>query len=295
MTVKTRAKAVLGAFQQIAAKRHMVRRRKYLTGAYPDIATALANVPRGALAGYDHEEIVGVKLDKMSKVLEWDYPVIFWLGRILNEHDGSLRLLDAGGHVGTKFIAFRRLLELSRVEWAVHDLPPMVRAGRIMASELGLGPNLSFVEKVGEAGPRDLLLCSGLLQYLDRPLSQLVAEMPTRPRHIVLNKVALREGPTVVTLQKAGPCYLPYQIRNRRAFEKELDALGYTVLDSWEISSLSHRIDSHPELGFTTSAGYVLRASGEAPGELAPGQTGRQRERPSHGNINRIGSPAPAS
>ena len=262
MTVRTRAKAMLGTFQHIAARRHMIHRRKHMTGAYPDVATALANVPRGALAGYDHKEVVDVNLEKMSEVVEWDYPVIFWLGRILAAHGGPLGLLDAGGHVGTKFIAFRRLLDLSQVDWAVHDLAPMVRAGRNMASELGLGPNLSFVDAVSDAGPRDLLLCSGLLQYLDRPLSQLVAEMPSPPRHIVLNKVAVRDGPTVVTLEKAGPSYLPYQIRNRRGFESELDALGYTVLDSWEIAALSHKIDSHPELGFSTSAGYVLRAPG---------------------------------
>mgnify|MGYP002620894747 CR=1 FL=1 len=294
MSAKSKVKALFGGLGNLAAKRHVIHRRRDLTGAYPDVATALAKVPRGALGGYDHDEVVSVKRDKMAEIQEWDYPVIYWLGRILGEHEGPLRLLDAGGHVGTKFIAFRRLLDLSRVDWAVHDLAPMVRAGRTMASELGLGPNLSFVTSVPEAGPRDLLLCSGLLQYLDRPLAQLVAEMPSPPRHIVINKVALREGATVVTLQKAGPCYLPYQIRNRAEFERELDALGYTLLDRWEIPSLSHRIDSHPELGTTTSAGYVLRAPGVAPrAGQASGQGGQQSVYPGQDPINRIGFPAP--
>ncbi|MFN4098275.1 MAG: methyltransferase, TIGR04325 family [Pararhodobacter sp.] len=279
MSAKAKAKAMLGTLGHVAAKRHLIQRRRDLTGAYPDFATALANVPRGALSGYDHDEAVGVKLHEMAEILEWDYPVIYWLGRILAEHEGPLRLLDSGGHVGTKFMAFRRLLDLSRVDWAVHDLAPMVRAGRTMASELGLGPNLSFVTSVPEAGARDLLLCSGLLQYLDRPLAQLLAEMPSPPQHIVINKVALREGPGVVTLQRAGPCYLPYQIRNRREFENELDALGYILLDRWEIPSLSHRIDSHPELGSTTSTGYVLCAPGFEPQAL----TGQREARPEKG------------
>lgn len=260
MNAKARTKAMLRGFRNIAAKRHLIQRNKYLTGAYPDIATALAHVPRRALAGYDHDEIVGVKQAEMAKIIEWDYPVIFWLERILAEHEGRLRLLDSGGHVGAKFMAFRRLLDLSGVEWVVHDLPPMVRAGRAMALDLGFAPNLSFVTAVPDAGSCDILLCSGLLQYLDRPFGNLVAEMPAPPRYILINKVALREGPSVVTLQKAGPCFLPYQIRNRHAFEGELDALGYSRLDRWDIPALSHQIESHPELGSTSSVGYVLRA-----------------------------------
>lgn len=111
-------------------------------------------------------------------------------------------------------------------------------------------------------GAADVLLASGLLQYLDRPLAEMVAELPSPPRHILLNKVATREGATVVTLEKIGPARLPYQIRNRAAFESELTDMGYTIRASWVIPSLSRRIGTHPGLGASTSMGYYLeRAS----------------------------------
>lgn len=97
------------------------------------------------------------------------------------------------------------------------------------------------------------------MQYMDRPLKEMVDALPARPRRIILNKVATREGPSVVTLEAIGASRAPYHIRNRAGFEAELAALpGYRLRDSWEIESLGLRIGTHPGLGRSTSRGYVL-------------------------------------
>ena len=131
----------------------------------------------------------------------------------------------------------------------------MIRAGRERARDEGLS-GLSFVESLSDAPPAELVLASGLLQYLDVPFADLLGKLPRRPRHLVLNKVATREGQTVVTLERLGPSETPYQIRNRETFEASLRTLGYRIVDEWVIPEFSHIIPFHPSLGASTSRGY---------------------------------------
>ena len=63
----------------------------------------MASVRRGTLAGYDHDAVVPVCFEAMCNVLPWDYPVLFWLQRLAPE---ITCLIDAGGHMGTKYRAF---------------------------------------------------------------------------------------------------------------------------------------------------------------------------------------------
>ncbi|RDL48004.1 hypothetical protein BLJAPNOD_05231 [Ensifer sp. M14] len=247
-------------FQSAVAKLHMIARRGELTGKYPDFDSAMAAIPKWAVAGYNNEETVEVGLEKMCKVIDWDYPVMFWLEReFLSRGDEWTNLLDAGGHIGTKYRAFSRLMNLSKVRWEVYELPPMVKAGAEMAERDGIQEKLSFCSDVAKTRKADILLCSGLLQYLDEPFPKFVSRLPARPDVIILNKVALRDGKTIYSLQRGGPAYLPYQIRERGAFLRELDTLGYDVVDAWQIQYLTHAIASHPEEGCSESWGFMLR------------------------------------
>ncbi|MBO9446710.1 methyltransferase, TIGR04325 family [Ruegeria sp. R14_0] len=224
-----------------------------MIGAYPDYATAMHNAGRG---GYDHEDVAEVNVDFMSRKTVWDYPVMFWLKTIQRD---NMHVLDAGGHLGTKYTAFRELCQLERVNWTVYDLPTTVRLARAAQQTEDLPSEIVFQDDLAQVGPVDLLLASGLLQYLDIPLAQLVGKLKAPPKHILLNKVATREGPTVVTLEKIGPRRVPYQIRNKAEFELSLSDMGYLIRDQWEIPSLSHVISTHPGLGPSTSKGYFLQ------------------------------------
>lgn len=224
-------------------------------GAYPDHASALAAVPPGALAGYDNDAVVEVAFASMCSVKVWDYPVILWLDRLKRP---GLRLLDAGGHMGTKHIAFAPLLDVAAFDWTVYDLSAIVRAARARQAAGKLPGGLRFESDLAAVGGVDLLLASGLLQYLDVPFAAFLDRLPTRPPHIILNKVATRSGASVTTLEKIGAARVPYQIRDHTGFEAEIVAAGYRVLDQWEIASLSHIIATHPALGPSVSRGYVL-------------------------------------
>ncbi|MEO8242239.1 MAG: methyltransferase, TIGR04325 family [bacterium] len=227
-----------------------------MLGAFPNRTAALAAVPRRWIATYDHSDVAAVNFAVMCAVRIWDYPVMFWLEKL---HEPGMTILDAGGHFGTKYIAFRGLLKLHDVSWTVYDLPETVSAGRAAQLRGDVPMEVGFTDDLAKVLPTDLLLASGLLQYLDIPFPDFLARLPNRPRHILLNKVATRDGPSVTTLERIGPARVPYQIRCRGAFEGELADAGYRIADSWEIASLGHVIDTHPDLGRSVSRGYLLQ------------------------------------
>ena len=233
-----------------ALRREPVRFR----GAFVSYEEAVANVRPGLPAGYDHEIVTEISREVMQEVPLWDYPILYWLGRLL---PGAVRLVDAGGHIGVKYRAFKPLLDLDRIEWIVYDLPAQVKAGR---QQVRPGDKtLSFVDRLEEAPAADILLVSGLMPYLDGSLVGLVRRLAAPPRYILLNKVPTRDGPTVVTLENFRVAEVPYQIRNVAEVPDALETLGYDIIDGWTIDSRAHRIDTHPELGRCAMRGYVAR------------------------------------
>jgi putative methyltransferase (TIGR04325 family) len=226
-------------------------------GAFSSYEEALAAVSPGLLAGYNNQVVVDDAVELMSSILPSDEPVLQWLQRLL---PNVTTILDAGGHVGVKYRAFRERLRLDdrQVRWIVYDTPVMVRAGRQRAAADGLD-RLSFIEKLRDAPPVDVMLCSGLLQFLDIPFTDLMRQLPTRPQHLILNKVATRDGRTVVMLDRFAGVEVPYQIRDRAEFLASLDGLGYEIVDEWVLPELAHPITADPSLGASTSRGYYAR------------------------------------
>jgi putative methyltransferase (TIGR04325 family) len=92
-----------------------------------------------------------------------------------------------------------------------------------------------------------------LLQYKDVAFPEFVAEFPGWLDHILLNKIVLRDGPELYTIEKIGEGGVTYRIRNRRIFEAQIDSIGYEILDSWNITDLGHVISTHPWLGRSES------------------------------------------
>lgn len=230
--------------------------RPYMKGAYATYEAALASQPAQQKTGYDHDEVVEIETATMSTVRPWDYPVLFWLDRLLPQ---THVLIDAGGHIGTKYRAFRPLLRLPQhLKWIVLDLPAVVKAGRARAAADQLSA-LGFESDAADLPEADLLLASGLMQYYPGDLSALLAQLKRPPRHLLVNKVALREGPAVFTMERIGPSRVPYQIRNRSAFLADVERAGYELVDQWDIPSLAHEIETHPELGASQSRGFYFR------------------------------------
>lgn len=224
-------------------------------GAYPDYATASQNAPKSRPNSYDDDEVAPLNVATMSRTEVWDYPMLLWLERLLQP---GHNVLDAGGHLGTKYVAWRDRIELGEVNWNIYDVPATVRAARRAQAAGSVPYQINFFDDPASTPPCDLLLASGLLQYIDIPLPELLARLPQLPRHLVLNKVATTRGPDVVTLELIGRGRVPYQMRNRAEFERSIVEMGYRMCDSWTIPSLSRRIPTHPWIEPSTSVGYVF-------------------------------------
>lgn len=225
-------------------------------GSFASVADAAAAVRPGALVGYDNDAVVMHAFDMMCQINLEDYPILFWLSQIGDE---AQVLLDAGGHMGTKFRAFRQHLALDgKLEWIVYDVPSIVRAGQQRAIEEGLS-GIRFVDSLTELPRIDVLLASGLLQYLDTPFADFLRRLQVLPRHLLLNKVQARRGPTIVTLENFGCAEVPYQIRNLPQFLASLTELGYDVVDQWTVPGLSRTIPTHRYLGASTCWGCYAR------------------------------------
>jgi hypothetical protein len=82
-------------------------RARHFSGAFDTRAAAQEAVIRRGGQGYDDAAISEVSFDLMCQRTAWDYPVMFWLQRFLPDADA---LIDAGGHFGTKYIAFQDLI-----------------------------------------------------------------------------------------------------------------------------------------------------------------------------------------
>ena len=231
--------------------------RARFVGAWKSFEEAEKAVPRHKLTGYNHDEMKHVAFDRMSSVLPWDYPVLFWLSQILT---ADSVVLDAGGHMGTKYRAFSPYLELSPpLRWVVYDQPKIIEEGQRLAERDGLKA-LEFIRDLADAPKANIVLASGLMQYLDQSLSELLKCMPERSRYVVLNKVAVRDGERIVTLENFDRALVPYQIRNRTKFFADIDEAGYEIMDQWTVPSFAHVIPTHPHLGSSESLGFCLRA-----------------------------------
>ncbi len=132
--------------------------------------------------------------------------------------EGGRHVVDLGGHLGVKYRVYRRLWSFpSDLRWTVCETSDVVRAARDLPPE-DLLPGLTFTSDRASLADADILFASGVLQYLEEPLHSILAGLPRRPRHLVLNKVPLTDGPEIWTIQNVGAALVPYHVMNRGLF-----------------------------------------------------------------------------
>ena len=257
------AVTLLGALPEAGIARLLAptSRSSRFTGAYPTRMAVEVGLARFGAPNYDDESTAEVSLDVMRRRALWDYPVLFWLSRLLPDYPS---VLDAGGHLGTKFTAFSSLLDLARVRWTVYDLPGIVRAAHARQATGAIPAAIAFVDRLENALDADVLLVSGLLQYLPTPFSDFVDALPHRPRFILINKIAFSPKAERFCIERIGRARVAYRLRARAHWDAEVARMGYEVLDSWTIPDLGHVIPTHPWLGRSESMGFVLKRTDKA-------------------------------
>lgn len=227
-----------------------------LWGAYRSMDEARAQIGDPAKATYDNKQIVDVNLDWFSRVSLFDYPVIYWLARLLNER--KLRsLVDFGGHIGVKYYAYRDHLSIPEdFLWQVVDVPAMIERGKQKADSQGLQA-LKFFDDISAAQPCELLFCSGSLQYAPNTIDEVVSKMTSRPKYIVINKLGVLPDRELVSLENFESSWIPYRIHSLQKFNQSLVNIDYKLVDSWAIEERTYDVPFIEEAKNIKSVGQV--------------------------------------
>jgi putative methyltransferase (TIGR04325 family) len=102
------------------------RRVGRFRGYFQSYEEALAAVHPELFAGYDNDATVDVNFDEMASILPSDARVIQNLERLLPQ---SQSVLDAGGHMGTKYRAYRERLKREQTLRVKLPDPPIAVPG----------------------------------------------------------------------------------------------------------------------------------------------------------------------
>ncbi|MBV9103848.1 MAG: methyltransferase, TIGR04325 family [Candidatus Eremiobacteraeota bacterium] len=225
-------------------------------GIYPDFPNARAHVPPRRLVGYDNEPSASRVLDEWLQIWPYDYPVLYWLTRLLPE---CRSVFDWGGNVGLKYFSYRRYLEIPpTTAWWVSDVPAVVRLGRAVASREGNPRSLQFTTGLEALETADLLFASGSIQFIENPFAALAAHRDL-PRHAIFSKVPVTDRPAAVTLHNMGSAVCPYHLFNRETLLRNLEGLGYRLVDAWTSPDCSCEIPFHADYTIPAYSGLYFR------------------------------------
>lgn len=229
---------------------------RMFSGVYSNLEAALADAPKALEIGHDHAKLASRHKSEVGHIWPSDYPVLFWLRRLL---PGSASIFDLGGNVGHHYYGFQRYLTYpDLLRWVVSEVPAVAEAGRAMAAEKGVR-GLEFTTGCEAADGSDILLASGVLPFLDVPLGESLSHLSRRPKHVLVNRTAIWDGPAFLTLHNLGMAVCPYRILNRPKFVASMAAAGYELEDSWENPEFSCYIPFHADRTVRSYSGFYFR------------------------------------
>jgi putative methyltransferase (TIGR04325 family) len=248
---------LLRAPLRIAYERYFTRvvsaHARLFSGVYADFKSALLAIPPDRLAGFDNKLSVRRVADDVFRIYPMDYPVMFWLTRLLPD---APMVFDWGGNIGISYYAFRKHLRYPpELTWLVGELPSVVEEGIEMARTQS-APGLCFTTSLERLCEADILLSAGTLQFIEDPF-ELLRSQRSLPRHILLNKIPVYAMPGAVTLQNMGPSLAPNHLFNKTEFIGNFAKLGYQKIDEWD-TELSCHIPFFPEHSIPAYTGYYF-------------------------------------
>ena len=227
-------------------------------GIYPSYQQALAAIPADSRIGYNQQETFDVfRTLPIDRVRPADYPIMLHLRELLRENQN---LVDLGGSIGMMYYTTKKYLTLPEgLEWVVCDVPKMTDAGRELAArEADRSRQLHFVNDLGSAGNADVLFSSGALQFIEKPLPELLKELPQLPPAVLINRIPAWDYEPFATIHDIGFCLAPYQIFNRPNFISAMQAIGYTLADSWSCPESTFSVRFHPRIRLSAYSGFYF-------------------------------------
>ena len=235
---------------------------RLFSGVYPSFAAANAAIPAGRNNSYDNPASATF-LGYKSSIRSSDYPVLFWLEKLLPQNPS---VFDFGGYLGISYYSYQNLLDYPvDLQWTIYDVPAVVEAGRKLAQEKDARRQLTFTTALERAQEFPLFLSFGSLQFPESTFADIFRKFSKLPPHVLINKLPFTDRETFYTLHNMGPALSPYRIANRDGFLKSADELGYELIDSWDNPEFGCYIPFHPNHLVRAFSGMYLRQKSVAP------------------------------
>ena len=213
-------------------QREFAKRSPSCKGLYKSFADAAQDCPGDKLSGYDHRVISEFYKARLDELNAGDYPVLFWLSRLLPK---VRRVFELGGSVGVGYYAYCRYVPFPPdLKWTICELSEAVHVGREIALDRNEA-HLDFTESHDVPGPIDLYATFGALQYIETPFADILLDLAHRPSHLLINRVPMTDGDPFITLQNNGCWFSPYKVEQREKFVKSVENLGYELVDKWHM------------------------------------------------------------
>lgn len=179
----------------------------YLTGNYFSWADAMA-----ASAGYDSEVILTRTKDALLKVkhgeavyerdsvlfdeIQYAWPLLAGLMWIAAQSGGRLNVLDFGGSLGSTYFQNRKFLQkLAFVRWNIVEQPRQITVGKAEFEDEHLKFYANIEACLAETQPNVVLL-SGVLQYLEHPVHLLRTLLTCPCSHLIVDRTPFWDEPS---------------------------------------------------------------------------------------------------
>ncbi len=192
----------------------------------------------------------------MSKIREWDYPVLYWLDK---DWQDIAKVFDFGGHIGILYYGLGHYLNYSdEFRWQVHDVKAVMEEGAAIAKGRN-AKHLCFTESFADASGSDLVLASGSLQYFETPFYETLESLSQRPKRVLINMMPLHGRQEFVTVSSMGPTFCPYKVFHLDRFLTGMKERNWQLVDSWVNPGKECHIPFQPQLNGSRYCGMYYR------------------------------------
>ncbi|MGO7040437.1 TIGR04325 family methyltransferase [Rhizobium acaciae] len=226
------------------------RHNVYFDGPHNDWRSAMA-----ASEGYDAPAILAKALDATRAVVQgrasyerdtviftersYSHPLLAWLLYVASRSNLSLKVVDFGGALGSSYFQHRSgLAHLAELKWCVVEQPHFVSAGRTEFED----ERLSFSDSLDEAIDRvkpNVVLLSGVLQYLENPLEYLEGLLSTGVKFILIDRTPAQFDVAAAPFVQHVPAWIysasyPVWFLNGHEMQASFAKHDYEVVDRFQ-------------------------------------------------------------